>query len=535
MSGHQFSTSVRIIIEKNHIMGSGHVEDVEVDAANAENHHTTIEDYLPKDGVSWLRKPHLLKLNLLLSVCMLASTNNGYDGSMLNGLQSMTTWQEYFGHPTGHHLGGLSNGYLFGAVAAWPFAPWLADRFGRKIPIAFGCMVIIVGAVIQCAAQNYAMFLIGRLLIGFGAAFCVLASPMLLSELTFPTHRHIMTAMYNTLWYLGAIIAAWLTIGTNYIQNDWAWRIPSLCQAAMPVIQLAMIYFVPESPRYLIYKERYEEARKVLVKFHAGGDTESRLVDFEMAEITAQIGMERDQKKAQYMEFFRTAPNRKRLFLIVMISANMQMSGNGLVSYYLNLVLNSIGITDSQEQLYINGGLMIYNWIFAMMFASLVERLGRRPLFLFSFAGMLTTYIIWTVLSAINQQRNFEDTSLGKGVLAMIFLYYFCYGAGLNGLPILYFTEIVPYNLRAKGMNIHAVTDKLVLIYNGFVNPVAMEAIQWKYYIVWDCVLAVELAIAYFFYPETKGHTLETVGQVFGEEVAQVDDAVVEHVHQEKV
>jgi MFS family permease len=164
-----------------------------------------------------------------------------------------------------------------------------------------------------------------------------------------------------------------------------------------------------------------------------------------------------------------------------------------------------------------------------------VERLGRRPLFLFSFAGMLVTYVIWTILSAINQQRNFEDKSLGGGVLAMIFLYYFCYGAGLNGLPILYFTEILPYSLRALGMNVFNIMTVIVLVYNGFVNPIAMDAIQWKYYIVWDCVLAVELVIAYFFYPETKGHTLETVGEVFGDEVAHIDDEIVEHVHSEKV
>jgi MFS family permease len=295
-----------------------------------------------------------------------------------------------------------------------------------------------------------------------------------------------------------------------------------------------MIYFVPESPRYLIFQERYEDAREVLVKHHAGGDRDSKLVDFEMAEISAQIAIDREHKSLNYMEFFRTRANRKRLFLVVAITTNMQLSGNGLVSYYLNLVLNSIGITDSQEQLYINGGLMIYNWIFAIFFACLVERLGRRPLFLFSFSGMLVTYVIWTVLSAINQERNFEDKSLGQGVLAMIFLYYFCYGAGLNGLPVLYFTEILPYNLRALGMNVNAIVTVLVLVYNGFVNPIAMDAIAWKHYIVWDCVIAVELVVAYFFYPETKGHTLETVGQVFGEDVVQVDDEVIEHIHNEK-
>lgn len=80
-----------------------------------------------------------------------------------------------------------------------------------------------------------------------------------------------------------------------------------------------------------------------------------------------------------------------------------QLSGNGLVSYFLNKGLYSIGITSSSEQLVINGCLMIYNFMCVVFFARLVERLGRRFLFLMSCGGMLLTYISWLDCAVSNQ------------------------------------------------------------------------------------------------------------------------------------
>lgn len=264
-----------------------------------------------------------------------------------------------------------------------------------------------------------------------------------------------------------------VTLGTYYmIGSNWSWRIPSIIQGFFPLCQLCIVYWVPESPRFLIYKNRYSEARNILVKYHAGGDENSKLVDYEMAEISATLELEKLERKTSYMEFLKTKANRHRLFLLIIIPINMQLSGNGLVSYYLHLVLNSIGITDSLQQLHINVALMCFDFFWAVFFACLAEVVGRRPLFLSSFAGMLVCYIIWTALSAVNQETGFVNGGLGKGVLAMIFLYYLSYGIALNGVPILYWTEILPYQLRAKGMNITGIVTTLVLIYNNFVNPI---------------------------------------------------------------
>ncbi|KAJ5494466.1 hypothetical protein N7463_010553 [Penicillium fimorum] len=487
------------------------------DISNNNPSEWNLKSVLPDTGKPWYKERHLLLLNLGMIIPYLSSTTNGYDGSMLNGLQSMSQWQHYFDNPTGTRLGSLSNGVIFGQIIAFPIAPWICDHMGRRFPIFIGSMLLVIGAVLQCAAQNYAMFLVARMVIGFGGLIAVEASPMLVSELAYPTHRSVLVGYYNNLWYLGALLAAWITYGTYFMgpSMSWSWRIPSLLQGFFPLVQVLFVYLLPESPRYLVQKDRYEEARQVLTKYHAGGDENSALVDFEMKEIISSIQSAKGASKTGYREFLSTRGNLHRLFIIIAVPCMMQLSGNGLTSYYLHLILNSIGFTSDPQQLRINGGLTVFNLGISIILASFMEIAGRRRLFLFSTVGMLACFVIWTVLSAINEQRDFKDSSLGSGVIVMIFMYQLFYNAGLNGPPWVYVTEVLPTHLRAKGTNIMQIASTCAILFNGYANPVAMDAISWKYYIVYCCVIAVEIVLVYFGFPETKGRSLEEVAVIF--------------------
>jgi hypothetical protein len=89
--------------------------------------------------------------------------------------------------------------------------------------------------------------------------------------------------------------------------NSWSWRIPSLLQAAVSIVQLVFIYFVPESPRWLIANGKTAEATKILNRHHSGTDEPTELVRLQVAEITAAIEFEQTQKSASYLQFFRTS------------------------------------------------------------------------------------------------------------------------------------------------------------------------------------------------------------------------------------
>jgi len=225
-----------------------------------------------------------------------------------------------------------------------------------------------MGVAIQTASQNFGMFIASRFLIGFGVAIASLAAPILITELAFPTHRAGVTSLYNSSWYLGSIIAGWSTYGTFRILSTWAWRIPSVLQALAPAIQLAFIWFIPESPRWLVDRGRDEEAIHVIRKYHCGGNGDDPLIEFEYQEIKEALRIEKEAKSSStYLSLFKTKGNLKRMRVIIALAFFSQWSGNGLVSYYLTKVLNGIGISGQGEQLLINGILQIYNYATAIV------------------------------------------------------------------------------------------------------------------------------------------------------------------------
>jgi MFS family permease len=184
-------------------------------------------------------------------------------------------------------------------------------------------------------------------------------------------------------------VNTWLTFGTRRIPSTWSWRIPTIIQGGPSVIQLLFIFFIPESPRWLISKSRQEEALEILAKYHANGNANDATVQFEYAEMKETLRLEFQHKKtSSYFDFFKTRGNRYRLLLIISLGLFSQWSGNGLVSYYATNVYDSVGITSPNSQLGINGGLSILSLIVSVTFAMLCDRVGRRPLFLAATIGM---------------------------------------------------------------------------------------------------------------------------------------------------
>ena len=305
---------------------------------------------------------------------------------------------------------------------------------------------------------------------------------MLVTELAYPPYRAPLSSLYNTLWYSGAIVAAWSTFGTFKINSSWAWRIPSVLQGIPSVLQLCLLWFGPESPRWLVSKGRDAQALNVLAYYHADGNEQDPLVQFEYEEIKAAIDLDRAvATSVGWMSLIKTPGNRKRLTIIVAIAWFSQWSGNGLVSYYLNEVFKTIGITDSTTQLLINGVLQIWNLAWAVTAASLVERIGRRVLFISSCIGMLLFFVLQTVCSA--RYAITKSESSAHAVIAFIFLFYASYDIAFTPLLVSYTLEILPYPIRAKGYTILSFVISLALIFNQYVNPVALHRIGWKYYV----------------------------------------------------
>ncbi|KAJ8081528.1 hypothetical protein PM082_007373 [Marasmius tenuissimus] len=462
----------------------------------------------------WYNNKRLIILNAWIVLFLITSSTNGYDGSMMNGLQSLDQWQDDFNRPSDSMLGLLNAIQNIGSLAAYPFAPYVTDGVGRRMAIFLGAALMCIATAVQTASQSVSMFIGARFLIGFGLTFAANAAPLLVTELSYPSYRAPLTSTYNSLWYSGAIVAAWATFGTFQIKNTWAWRIPSVLQGLPSVLQVALIFFAPESPRWLVAKGRETQALKTLAYYHADGNEEDPLVRYEFEEIKAAIEFDRTvAANVGWKSLFTSPGNLRRLRIIVAIAFFSQWSGNGIASYYLNKILDQIGITDKTIQLLINGILAIWNLFWALLASFMVEKAGRRLLFLTSAAGMLVFYIAQTITFAQFTQHG--DPAAAHGMIACLFIYYAFYDLAFTPLIVSYTVEILPYQLRAKGFTIFNFTISLALIFNQYVNPVALGKLSWKYYIVYVCWIAFELVYLYFFVIETKGLTLEETAALF--------------------
>lgn len=238
----------------------------------------------------------------------------------------------------------------------------------------------------------------GRFILGFGNSFSHMCSPLLLTEICHPQHRGPLTAVYNCLWNLGALskfsatmifsawlcrtlsypspgstsaAAFWITLsaqsfangivfivvslvgwGTSKINNDWCWRSITLIQIVPSLFQLCGLWWIPESPRFLISKDKADKALEVLVKHHGGGDVNNPTVQFEYREIRETITMETQvNRTTNYVDFLKTKGNRWRLAIIISLGVISQYSGNALVSNYINYLYEGAGIRGENKKL----------------------------------------------------------------------------------------------------------------------------------------------------------------------------------------
>ncbi|KAI1827069.1 general substrate transporter [Xylaria intraflava] len=485
------------------------------------------------ERVTWYKEPGLRKLYFFAFVLSIASATTGYDGSFFNAVQISSEWQAFFGSPSGSQLGLLAALYQIGSVVSIPITPILCDHLGRKTPIAIGCLIMIVGAIVQATSQSIGAFMGGRLLLGFGNSLAQLSSPMLLAEIAHPQHRGRLTAVYNCLYNVGAIIVSALSLGTNFISSNWAWRIPALVQAFPSVIQILFIWWVPESPRWLMAHDKHEKAFDILVRYHANGDVNNPTVQFEYQEIKETIKLEMDAKSnSSYFDFLKTKGNRYRLVVLISLGFFSQWSGNAIISNYSNELYSQAGVNGANQKFGLQTGSNALSLVVSVTVATLIDKFGRRPIFLTATAGMFVVFIFWTLSSGLYGELRLPGAQ--NALIFFIWAHSFFYAVAWSGLLVAYAIEILPYKLRAKGIMILNICVQIALLLNNYANPVAFAFFgqdhDWKLYIIYTVWIGLELIFVYFMYIETKGPTLEEVVKLI-----DGDDAQVAHIDLEKV
>jgi sugar porter (SP) family MFS transporter len=442
--------------------------------------------------------------------------DHSFDGSMMNGLQSVTHWRNYFGKPTGATLGIFNAAYPLGGILGVFVISPAADRWGRRWGLAVGAAITVVGAALQGGAINIAMFIIARLIIGAGSVIVAGVGAPFITEIAHPAQRSTATALFLTCYSIGSICAAWSTFGTFRINGEASWRIPSALQGLPSLIQLSLVWFVPESPRWLVSQGKNDEAFAILVKYHGEGDATDPLVVAEYQEIITALDKESEIKEtiASFLHSMKSPGNRKRLIIMTWAAICSQMSGNAFVSYYLSPILTSVGLKTDLQQTLINATSQMVSWFSALYFATLPAKLGRRTLFLGSLVAMWIIVICITAGSATFAKDN-NNKAAGYSVVVFLYLFSPAYNFGFNGNLGLYIPEILPFNLRTRGLAFFYFVQFSFMILSTFAVPIGLEDISWRLYIVFVGWIVVEFVGVWFFFPETKGPSLEEIALIF--------------------
>ncbi|OBZ70267.1 Lactose permease [Grifola frondosa] len=493
---------------------------------------TLITRLVAEDKVPWYKKRNLRLLYILMfPTCIGIEMTSGFDSSMINGLQAVPTWDAL--QQSTLHYSWLAICLILTGIdmlsAIRPFRH-------RQIRSAMGDYLrqhhhdhrrhpasCISGLRDVCDRT-----LPPRL----RHPFAIVAASSMIGELAYPKERARMGSLFNASWFIGAIVAAGVTLGTFTMPNNWGWRIPSVLQVIPSLLQITFIWFLPESPRWLISKGRGEEAYTVLAKYHAEGDLNSEFVKLEFAEIEKTLELERENSNTSWRQLVSTPGMRKRILICSFLGLATQWSGNGLTSYFLARILDNVGIHDDRTKNLINLAMTCWGFVNGTTLALTISKIPRRAAYLTCTISLVLIFTGWTIASARYALDNSQAAS--RAVIAFIFLYSPAYNIGYNALTYTYLVELFPYHARAKGISVFQWWGRAAGFFNQFVNPIGIANAGWKYYISYCVFLLFEVVFVYFLFPETSNRTLEELAFLFeGEKMRKEQQKRIEEEMQD--
>ncbi|KAI9744135.1 MAG: hypothetical protein M1818_002287 [Claussenomyces sp. TS43310] len=491
----------------------------------------------------WNVAHSLEKRQLLIAINCLAALSIfffGYDQGMMGGVNNAKNYIDLMGfgyvdEATGAPVvtdsllqGGIVSVYYLGTLVGALAGGWIGDRVGRIKTIAFGAAWGVLGAALQCSAQNHTWMIFARLINGFGTGVLNAIVPVWATETAEHTSRGQFIAIEFTLNIFGVVVAYWLEFGLSYIDNGaspFRWRFPIGFQIIPLLVLFAAAWWFPESPRWLVKVGRDEEARFILRRLRGSEGEDAVLAEAEFLDIqnVSELEKSTSHSNSYFAMLFGLGSGKlhmaRRVQLVVWLQIMQEWVGIAGVTVYAPTIFRIAGF-DTQKSQWISGLNNVFYMFATLICVFTLDRIGRRNTLYWGaivqgIAMFLGGGFSRVALDATASHDSGKASSYGAAAASMIFIFTSTFGATWLTVPWLYPAEIFPLAVRAKG-NAWGVVGWS--IGNGWLTllcPVMFSHIGEKTLYIFGISNAITLPMVWALYPESNQRTLEEMDLLF--------------------
>ncbi|KAH7361907.1 quinate permease [Plectosphaerella cucumerina] len=459
----------------------------------------------------------------------------GIDTGVIGGVLRMQEFQELYNlqdktaleraNLSADIVSTLQAGCFVGAL----LAAQAADRFGRRPVLIWGAGGIsVIGVILQAAASGKlpVMFL-GRFISGFGTGFASMVNPLYVAENAPRAIRGGLTGIYQLFIVTGIFVAYWMNYGALlHITGTARYMVPLIIQGVPPLLLMISMWLCNESPRHLAKQDKWEEALAVLSRIRAL-PADHPYVAAEFNEIRLAIEEENAILDGAtwwslQKEMWTVPSNRKRAIISILLMFFQQMTGTNAINYYAPKIFSTLGVQGTQNELFATGIYGLVKLIAVIVFLVFVaDSLGRRRSLLWTGIGQGSTmlYIGIFIVVARPDPENGTVSAAGYVALVCVFLFACMFQFGWGPVCWIYVSEIATTRLRATNVSFAAATQWLFNFVISRAVPPMLETVGvggFGTYIFFSCWCFAMTVFVWFFIPETKGLSLESMNELFG-------------------
>ncbi|KIJ64654.1 hypothetical protein HYDPIDRAFT_154421 [Hydnomerulius pinastri MD-312] len=454
-----------------------------------------------------------VKIYLIALYTSLAGLLWGLDTGSIGPLTQMTQFSNSIGHLTSGQLGIYVACILLSASVSSLCSGHVADVMSRKYGILSGALIIAVGTVISASAKNFAALICARLITGVGQGQTISVVTIYLCEISPQEIRGTVATMLQLLITIGIAAGYFIAYGSSRLNSSLAWRMPFIIEACIAVLVAAGMAFMPFSPRWLVQRGRYEEARVVLQKLR---QTEN--VDDELNGIRGNLEDESLQQ-ATFAEVFSKRYIRRSVLGIFLMGFEM-FCGIDAVLYYAPILFSQAGFSSERASFLASGVSGIINLVFTIPAQLWVDKWGRKfPLIGGGIAIASCFLAIGSLYAAHGGKADGEVYLSGKGpqwaVIILIYMFVANFSWSWAVVIKIYACEIMPTRLRAKACAFQQLANWVVNFTVALTAPLFLRASPSGPYFFFSSATFFVTLVCYFFMPETKGMSLEEIEMIF--------------------